>query len=202
MAPISLNPPINTYGFMERSMSAFSPIIAIFAMIAIRAVNKRIKIRFFILPILITAIVCFFHILKMTEIQNKIQWDYLHPSETKISTLQDAATWFKVFAKEKKINQVYISREESTASFPNKFIMYLPSNMKFYIVFHKANNTLALDIVTFKFNPISEQDAVYVTADGGKINIGGKVKFRLIRGFPEIPLYFYLLNGKDEGLEA
>ncbi|MDO8602530.1 MAG: hypothetical protein Q7O04_01620 [Candidatus Omnitrophota bacterium] len=100
-----------------------------------------------------------------------------------------ATNWLKGYLEKERI--VNVSYRKMTHKVIRRVLMYLPGQMHFYVL----GDHNVLNVTTFKLESPPQTRVVFITIDE-KEGIIKKLNLELIKEFPDIPLYVYLLDNR------
>lgn len=184
---------VNIYGLMATITSPIMPFIGIFAVVPLLRFKKHKQSKAFIIA-LYALILIVGNVYQAVKFRQDPRCNYraLHNLEEE-RVLKEAVAWFKDYAEKNNIKRLYISTDDAVCGFSNIILIYLPPDIKFYMVFNEKNNISAIDLVTFKVLPIDEENSIYL-ARNNKVPFHYQIESSFIKGFDPISLYFYSLQ--------
>lgn len=176
-------------GFELRYMVSIVPLLVIYAVVPINAlVKKFVKqkglVKYSLIFVAVLLLLSHIHQLKILQGQPGAKAALLEQREI----LKEASGWISDYIKKEKVKTVYIPGPELTAR--RKLWANLSCDVKYFTL--DKDKFLVYDIITFKPDPNHKMKGIGITID--KENFSGISGYKLIKEFPSIPLYFYLLK--------
>lgn len=170
------------------------PLVNIYILSALGAIaDKYIKKNeisggFFISAIFIIIFLNFYQLKKLQRLPYVLN-NYINPEQE--VEIKSASDWIEDYLDKEGIKDV--TYRKMTHKIIRRVLMYLPGNMQFYVL--GSNNSL--NVVTFKLESFPASKAIFFTInDKEDKDTIEKLNLRLIKDFPNIPLYLYLFDNK------
>ncbi len=175
-----------------RALVPILPLLSIYQVITFQWILEKLRITkkgkamiFFL------CVMAFFSILQLKQFQvdPKVVQDSLTYQQEKI--LKFSCAWLKNYLKQNKIENVYVEGSRLIHKAIRKVWMNLPKDINLYCSYKDFQ---ILNPLTYKTIPEHSVKGIVITIDQDNIEFLVKPYYKLIKIFPEIPLYIYITD--------